>query len=95
MRADLVRRLGAPPSGWWALAWLLPLAAQIAHTVAVAPTYHVGSFDDDGNYLMAAHVLASGGGLTTTMPSGAAVVPTMRKRLSFSSLRMYRRVGSM
>jgi hypothetical protein len=74
MRADLVRRLGAPPSGWWALAWLLPLAAQIAHTVAVAPTYHVGSFDDDGNYLMAAHVLASGGGLTTTMPSGAAVV---------------------
>ncbi len=72
--ADLARRLGAPPSGWWALAWLLPLAAQIAHTVAVAPTYHVGSFDDDGNYLMAAHVLASGGGLTTKMPSGVAVV---------------------
>ncbi len=44
------------------------------HTVAVAPTYHVGSFDDDGNYLMAAHVLASGGGLTALMPSGASVV---------------------
>jgi hypothetical protein len=40
----------------------------------VAPTYHVGSFDDDGNYLMAAHVLASGGGLTATMPSGMSVV---------------------
>jgi hypothetical protein len=34
----------------------------------------VGSFDDDGNYLMAAHVLASGGWLTSVMPSGAAVV---------------------
>ena len=61
-------------SGWWALGWLLPLCIQIAHTIAVAPTYHVGSFDDDANYLMAAHVLASGGGLTSTMPSGAAVV---------------------
>jgi hypothetical protein len=34
----------------------------------------VGSFDDDANYLMAAHVLASGGWLTSTMPSGATVV---------------------
>jgi len=34
----------------------------------------VGSFDDDANYLMAAHVLASGGGLSTVMPSGASVV---------------------
>ena len=59
---------------WWALGWLLPLVVQVAHTVAVAPTYHVGSFDDDGNYLMAAHVLASGGGLTALMPSGASVV---------------------
>ena len=47
---------------------------QLAHTAVVAPTYHVGSFDDDANYLMAAHVLASGGWLTTTMPSGATVV---------------------
>jgi hypothetical protein len=52
----------------------VPLAIQVVHTIAVAPTYHVGSFDDDANYLMAAHVLASGGGLTTRMPSGAAVV---------------------
>ncbi len=59
---------------WWALGWLVPLVVQIVHTVAVAPTYHVGSFDDDGNYLMAAHVLASGGGLTALMPSGASVV---------------------
>ena len=50
------------------------MAVQIAHTIAVAPTYHVGSFDDDGNYLMAAHVLAAGGGLTTMMPSGVSVV---------------------
>ena len=40
----------------------------------MAPTYYVGSFDDDANYLMAAHVLAAGGGLTSTMPSGATVV---------------------
>jgi hypothetical protein len=44
------------------------------HAAAVAHAYHVGSFDDDANYLMAAHVLAAGGGLTTTMPSGTAVV---------------------
>ena len=68
------RRSLAPASGWWALGWLLPLVVQVVHTVAVAPTYHVGSFDDDGNYLMAAHVLASGGGLTSLMPSGATVV---------------------
>ena len=53
---------------------MVPLAVQVAHAIAVAPTYHVGSFDDDANYLMAAHVLASGGWLTTTMPSGTAVV---------------------
>lgn len=52
----------------------MPLAVQVAHTVAVAPAYHVGSFDDDANYLMAAHVLAAGGGLTSKMPSGATVV---------------------
>ncbi len=50
------------------------MVVQLAHTAAVAPTYHVGSFDDDANYLMAAHVLAAGGGLTSTMPSGATVV---------------------
>jgi Dolichyl-phosphate-mannose-protein mannosyltransferase len=61
-------------SRWWALGWLLPVALQLVHTVAVWPNYHVGSFDDDGNYLMAAHVLASGGGLTSAMPSGASVV---------------------
>ena len=65
---------GDATSRWWVLGWLLPLCIQIAHTLAVAPTYHVGSFDDDANYLMAAHVLAAGGGLTSTMPSGAAVV---------------------
>ena len=72
--ADLGGRLGASPPDWWALGWLLPLVVQVVHTVAVAPTYHVGSFDDDANYLMAAHVLASGGGLSTVMPSGASVV---------------------
>ena len=65
---------GEATSRWWVLGWLLPLCVQIAHTLAVAPTYHVGSFDDDANYLMAAHVLAAGGGLTSTMPSGVAVV---------------------
>jgi hypothetical protein len=65
---------GAATSRWWVLGWLLPLFVQIAHTMAVAPAYHVGSFDDDANYLMAAHVLAAGGGLSSTMPSGASVV---------------------
>ena len=61
-------------SRWWAAGWLVPLAVQVAHTIAVAPTYRVGSFDDDANYLMAAHVLASGGWLTSVMPNGATVV---------------------
>jgi len=61
-------------SRWWLLGWLLPLAVQTAHTVVVAPTYRVGSFDDDTNYLMAAHVLAGAGWLTSVMPSGATVV---------------------
>jgi len=58
----------------WALGWILPLVLQFCHALAIAPTYHVGSFDDDANYLMAAHVLAHGGWLTTRMPSGATVV---------------------
>jgi hypothetical protein len=57
-----------------ALGWIIPLAVQVVHTFAVAPAYRVGSFDDDANYLMAAHVLAAGGGLTSKMPSGATVV---------------------
>lgn len=61
-------------SRWWVLGWLVPMAVQLGHSAVVAPIYHVGSFDDDANYLMAAHVLASGGGLTTTMPSGVTVV---------------------
>ncbi len=63
-----------PISRWWVLGWLVPMFVQLAHTMVVAPTYFVGSFDDDANYLMAAHVLAAGGGLTSTMPSGASVV---------------------
>jgi hypothetical protein len=69
----LTSRLPAQ-SRWWAAGWLVPLAVQLAHTIAVAPTYRVGSFDDDANYLMAAHVLASGGWLTSVMPNGATVV---------------------
>lgn len=65
---------GGPSNRWWALGWLVPLAIQLGHAVVVAPTYHVGSFDDDANYLMAAHVLAHGGSLTAKMPSGATVV---------------------
>ncbi len=66
---------GAGPSAaWWWLGWALPLALQLVHSAVVAPHYHVGSFDDDANYLMAAHVLASGGGLGATLPSGATMV---------------------
>ncbi|MGH9106010.1 MAG: hypothetical protein ACRDZX_09265 [Acidimicrobiales bacterium] len=77
VRHELALPLGGGASGsrrWWALGWLLPLALQLAHVAVVAPAYHVGSFDDDANYLMAAHVLAGGGGLTSTMPSGLTVV---------------------
>ena len=66
--------IGGVASRWWALGWVIPMVVQLVHTAAVAPTYHVGSFDDDANYLMAAHVLAAGGGLTSIMPSGATVV---------------------
>lgn len=52
----------------------MPLAVQLVHTLVVAPYYHVGSFDDDGNYLMAARALADGGWLTSRLPSGARVV---------------------
>ena len=68
-------RAGRVPGrlGWrWGGCCLSPYRSRTP--LAVAPTYHVGSFDDDANYLMAAHVLASGGWLTSTMPSGATVV---------------------
>ena len=55
------------------MGWVLPLAVQIVHAVVVAPHYHVGSFDDDANYLMIAHLLASGGGLTSRLASGSFV----------------------
>ncbi|HTV10816.1 MAG TPA: hypothetical protein VME20_03055 [Acidimicrobiales bacterium] len=66
--------LASRANKWWVLGWVLPLALEVAHALALAPTYHVGSFDDDANYLMAAHVLANGGWLTSQMPSGATVV---------------------
>ena len=72
--SDGPERPPARASRWWALGWVVPLVLQLVHAAVVAPTYHVGSFDDDANYLMAAHVLAHGGWLTSTMPSGSVVV---------------------
>ncbi len=47
----------------------------LAHALVVAPRYHVGSFDDDASYVMAARALASGAGLTTKLaPVGAPLV---------------------
>ena len=40
----------------------------------VAPRYHVGSFDDDASYIMAAKALLAGRGLTDHLPSGAVMV---------------------
>ncbi len=69
----LTTRRRQPGRPWTWLGWVLPLVVQLVHAVVVAPHYHVGSFDDDGNYLMIAHVLASGGGLGSRLASGSFV----------------------
>jgi len=42
-------------------------AVGVVHALVVATRYHVGSFDDDANYVMAARALARGAGLTAKL----------------------------
>ncbi len=52
----------------------LPLLLGLIHVALVAPKYHVGSFDDDASYIITAHALLSGQGLTGHVASGETVV---------------------
>lgn len=56
------------------IGWGLPLVVAMVHVALIAPHYFVGSFDDDGSYIMAAKALAAGEGLTGHVPSGASIV---------------------
>ncbi|MBO0730059.1 MAG: hypothetical protein J2P57_12425, partial [Acidimicrobiaceae bacterium] len=51
----------------------LPMVVGLVHVGVVSPWYFVGSFDDDASYIMAAHALAGGHGMTATLPSGMVV----------------------
>lgn len=51
-----------------------PMLLGLLHVALIAPRYHVGSFDDDASYILAAKALLSGQGLTGHLVSGEAVV---------------------
>jgi len=63
-----------PARTWWLVAVAGATVLGLAHALAVAPHYHVGSFDDDANYILAARALASGAGLTTKLRGVAPLV---------------------
>ncbi len=65
------RRLGEH-QGRWLL--LIATLVAVAHAIAIAPHYRVGSFDDDANYVLVARAIAHGAGLTTTLSSGYPLV---------------------
>jgi hypothetical protein len=60
--------------GYIALGVGLPLVLGIIHVLVVAPHYHVGSFDDDASYILAAKALLAGHGLTAPLASGEVMV---------------------
>lgn len=54
---------------------VIATAVGVLHAVIVAARYHVGSFDDDANYVIAARALARGAGLTAKLAgSGTPLV---------------------
>ncbi len=72
-----VSDLSAPsrsPRRYTALAVGLPLLLGVIHVLVVAPHYHVGSFDDDAGYILAAKALLAGHGLTAHLASGEVMV---------------------
>lgn len=50
------------------------MAVAVLHIALVAPRYHVGSFDDDASYILAARGLLHGAGLTGLLTGGRPVV---------------------
>jgi hypothetical protein len=50
------------------------VAVGTIHALVVAPRYHVGSFDDDGAYLLGARALAAGHGLSTRIAGGYPLI---------------------
>ncbi len=60
-----------PDGGHWLGATALTVVGLV-HALVVAPRYHVGSFDDDANYVLAARALAHGAGFTTRLTGGGA-----------------------
>jgi hypothetical protein len=50
------------------------LVLGLIHVLLVAPHYHVGSFDDDASYILAAKAILAGHGLTSPLASGQVMV---------------------
>jgi Glycosyltransferase family 87 len=71
--------VGAHP----ALAPTVTALLALLHALLVAPTYHVGSFDDDASYVMTARALASGTGLTGVLPAGYPLIGTYPPGFAF------------
>ena len=46
----------------------------MVHAALIAPSYHVGSFDDDAGYILTAKALLAGHGLTGHVASGQVVI---------------------
>src|ERR1017187_5299970 len=57
-----------------ALAVGVPLVIGVIHVLLVARHYHVGSFDDDASYILAAKAILAGHGLTSHLASGEVMV---------------------
>lgn len=57
---------------------LVPATAVIglAHALVVGRLYHVGSFDDDANYILTARALAHGVGFGGMLPAGIPLIGT-------------------
>ncbi|HUJ65998.1 MAG TPA: hypothetical protein VLX59_10695, partial [Acidimicrobiales bacterium] len=67
---------GGATRAWWKRPLFgvgIPLLLGLVHVALVAPHYHVGSFDDDANYILTAKALLAGQGLTGHVTSGAVV----------------------
>jgi hypothetical protein len=65
---------------FWASPWrvvllvALPAAIGLVHVWLISSHYFVGSFDDDGSYLLTAQAVLHGAGLDGHLASGASVV---------------------
>ena len=69
------RRLGPGPLKDVALP-VVTGAVGLLHALLLAPLYHVGSFDDDGSYVLIARALARGVGFGGTLQAGYPLIGT-------------------